>query len=388
MILHIDMDAFYASVEQLDHPDLKGKCVIVGGSAKRGVVSAASYEARKLGVHSAMPIYQAKEKCPDGIFLTPRMARYSEVSKQIMSHLEKYSPLVEQISIDEAYMDIGGSGRLLGEPIDIAMDIKKTIKESVHLTCSVGIASTKFLAKIASDMDKPDGLYMIPPGDTESFIKTLPIQKVPGVGKKTLKKLDRMGIRTLGQVKDFPEKMLNKQLGKFGRRLAALSAGIDQSPVIPSAARSSVSSETTLPSNTGDRHLLNEYLLMQSEDVGRQLRRLNTKAKTITLKLKHSDFKQFTRSTTLATPTHTTEILYSESRKLLEAYRITSNIRLIGIGVSNLSAEAKPVQMDLFDDLSKKEGDWEKVDRAMDEVVKKFGKDAVKRAILDKKRGK
>ena len=386
MILHIDMDAFYASVEQLDDPDLKGKCVIVGGSAKRGVVSAASYEARKLGVHSAMPIYQAKEKCPDGIFIFPRMARYSEVSKEIMSQLENFSPLVEQISIDEAYMDIGGSRRLLGEPVDIAMDIKNTIKTSVRLTCSIGIAANKFLAKIASDMDKPDGLYVIWPEDTLSFIENLPIQKVPGVGRQTMKKLDRMGIRTLGQVREFPEKTLNKQLGKFGRRLTALSRGIDHSQVMPSAARSSVSTETTLSANTDDRDLLNKYLLHQAEDVGRQLRRMNTKAKTITLKVKHSDFKQITRSITLSTPTHTTETIYGESRKLLSEYPIKKDVRLIGVGASNFATEAVPMQMDLFGDLHKKTGDWDKVDRTVDNIVKKFGKNAVKRAALDKKK--
>jgi len=386
MILHIDMDAFYASVEQLDNPDLKGKCVIVGGSAKRGVVSAASYEARKRGVHSAMPIYQAKEKCPDGVFLYPRMARYSEVSKEIMSQLENFSPLVEQISIDEAYMDIGGSGRLLGEPVDIAMDIKKTIKRSVRLTCSIGIATNKFLAKIASDMNKPDGLYVIRPEDTPSFIENLPIQKVPGVGKQTMKKLDRMGIRTLGQVREFPEKTLNRQLGKFGRRLTALSRGIDHSPVAPSAARSSVSTENTLSANTDDRDLLNKYLLHQAEDVGRQLRKMNTKAKTITLKVKHSDFKQITRSITLSTPTHTTETIYSESRKLLSEYPIKKEVRLIGVGASNFATEAVPTQMDLFGALQKKEEGWDKVDRTVDDIVKKFGKNAVKRAALDKRK--
>ena len=225
MILHIDMDAFYASVEQLDNPWLKGKCVIVGGTSNRGVVSACSYEARKYGVHSAMPIFQARQRCPDGIFVPTRMARYKEMSKKIMAILRDFSPRIEVVSIDEAYMDISGSRRLQGDPEKVAVDIKNKIKTSLGLTCSVGMAPGKFLAKVASDIDKPDGLTIIWPQDVTDFIRRLPVQKVPGVGKKTYAQLESMGIKTLEDVKKFPEKIILDRLGKFGHRL------IDSAPL-------------------------------------------------------------------------------------------------------------------------------------------------------------
>jgi DNA polymerase-4 len=200
MILHIDMDAFYASVEQLDNPRLKNKCVIVGGTSNRGVVSAASYEARRFGIHSAMPIYQAKQKCPHGIFVPPRMSRYKAVSKKVMALLRDFSPLVEPVSIDEAYMDITGCQRLFGEPQETAGEIKRQIKETVQLTCSIGVAPNKFLAKIASDLEKPDGLTLILPDRVAEFIDSLPIKKVPGVGKKMYRQLELLRIRTLGDV--------------------------------------------------------------------------------------------------------------------------------------------------------------------------------------------
>ncbi|MBW2517711.1 MAG: DNA polymerase IV, partial [Deltaproteobacteria bacterium] len=285
MILHIDMDAFYASVEQLDDPRLKNKCVIVGGTSNRGVVSAASYEARQFGIHSAMPIYQAKQKCPHGIFVPPRMGRYKEVSKRVMALLRDFSPLVEPVSIDEAYLDITGCQRLFGEPQEIAWEIKRKIKETVHLTCSVGVAPNKFLAKIASDMQKPDGLTLILPDRVATFINALPVKKVPGVGKKLLHQLELLGIRTLGDVQRLPEKSLVKHLGKFGKRLRALSSGSDDSLVTPHAPHKSISSERTLAADTRDAKLLKRYLLSQSGEVARQLRQAGLRAKTITIKI-------------------------------------------------------------------------------------------------------
>ncbi len=382
MILHIDMDAFYASVEQLDHPELRGKCVIVGGTSNRGVVSAASYEARKYGVHSAMPVFKAKKKCPDGIFLRPRMARYLEVSGTLMSLLRAYSPLVEPVSIDEAYIDLAGCEKLHGSPEEIAHKIKEQIKETLDLTCSVGLAPTKFLAKIASDMDKPDGFFIISEDRVRSFIESLPIRKVPGVGTMTHKKLDAMGIKTLGDVCSYPETALFKQLGKFGKRLLELAAGIDYSPVIPTPDHKSVSSETTLGTDTADKEHLAGYLLKQSEDVAKQLRKLGVKAKTITLKIKHADFKQATRSTTLSMPTCSSENIYSEARRLLMDYPIQKKIRLIGVGTSGFITKGSPTQIGLFD-REKKSGDkWERVDRTVDSIAEKFGTAAIKRARL------
>jgi len=382
MILHIDMDAFYASVEQLDNPELKGKCIIVGGTSKRGVVSAASYEARKFGVHSAMPMYQAKQKCSEGIFLFPRIDRYKEVSKKIMSLLNNFSPLIETVSIDEAYIDITGCETIYGEPEEIGLQIKKKIKESVNLTCSIGIAPNKFLAKIASDMDKPDGLFIIMPDKVQHFIESLPLLKVPGVGRTSFKHLEQIGIQTLRDVKKYPEKMLMKRLGKFGQRLIELSKGIDNSPVEPYAKRKSISREETLKEDTREKKLLSKYLLRQSEKVGRDLRRLGVKGKTVTLKIKRSDFKQVTRRTTIDIPTQSSKVIYIEAKKLLDAYKILKKIRLIGLGVSGLVSDDLPIQMNLFSNNKKKNSSWEKVDRAVDTITKKYGKDVITRATL------
>jgi DNA polymerase-4 len=382
MILHIDMDAFYASVEQLDNPQLKNKCVIVGGTSNRGVVSAASYEARQFGVRSAMPIYQAKQKCPHGIFVPPRMERYQAVSKKIMAVLRDFSPLVEPVSIDEAYVDITGCQRLFGEPQEIAWEIKRKIKETVNLTCSIGIAPNKFLAKIASDMQKPDGLTLIAPEQVGAFVDSLPINKAPGVGNKMQHQMELLGIRTLGDVQRLPQKTLLRHLGKFGSRLRALSAGIDDSPVTPHAPHKSISSERTLAADTHDRELLKRCLLSQSADVARQLRQAGVRAKTITLKIKDADFKTFTRRATIGIPGQSSKTIYEQATRLLDDYKITKKIRLIGVGASGFSPVSASVQMGLFEHSEEGDGDWEKVDKALDAISKKFGKDVVGRATL------
>jgi len=376
------MDAFFASVEQMDAPELKGKCVIVGGDSDRGVVTSASYEARKYGIHAAMPIFQAKEKCPNGIIVPGRMDRYKALSKEIMGVLESFTPLVEQVSIDEAYMDITGCEKLYGTPNEIAARIKEGIAESVGLTCSVGIAPTKFLAKIASDFNKPNGLTVINTEDVDGFIESLPIRKVPGVGKSMHEKLDRIGIRTLGDVKKTPAKTLEKRLGKSGHRLSALSQNIDPSTISASATAKSVSSETTLLENTRDRTILRRYLLWQSESVGRQLRKGQFRAKTITLKLKHEDFKRITRNRTLDLPTQSSETIYRAAKSLLASYRIAKPVRLVGVGASGLISEATPTQMTLFQGHPSADEDWERVDAAVDTITDKFGKHAIKKASL------
>ncbi len=382
MILHIDMDAFYASVEQLDNPWLRGKCVLVGGTSNRGVVMAASYEARQYGVRSATPIFKAREMCPDAVFIPPRMRRYKEVSGKVMSVLREFSPEVEVVSIDEAYMDVSGSERLYGDPQALAATIKKEIKERVHLTCSVGVAPGKFLAKVASDLDKPDGLTVIRPEDVPRFIANLPIQKVPGVGKKTFQDLVSMGISTLGDIKKFPEDMLLDRLGKFGHRLIDLSDGMDRSAVTPDAPHKSVSSERTLARDTRDKELLNTYLLQQAEEVARQLRKANVNASTITLKLKHSDFKRVSRSQTIAIPTRSSETIYRHAARLLTEYHLDSKVRLIGVGTSGFKSGRLPIQLDLFDKQIHGDGSWSKIDQTLETITRKFGKEAIKRATL------
>lgn len=385
MIIHIDMDAFFAAVEQLDNPELKGQCVIIGSPSGRGVVATASYEARKFGVHSAMPMFMARKKCPQGIIIRPRRRRYKELSIIIMNLLRGFTPLVEPLSIDEAYLDISGCRRLYGTPENIARQIKAKVLDTVNLTCSVGIAPCKFLAKIASDMDKPDGLTFIRPEKAMMFVQTLPIEKVPGVGTKTLHHLKKIGIRSLGDVRKYSDEMLLKKLGKFGHRLRDLSLCRDNSRVTPFSRTKSVSSETTLAVDTADKKELQLHILRHSEDVGRQLRKLKVRAKTITLKIKHADFKQFTRSVTLAAPTHSSETIYKSAVNLLGAYPLTTRIRLIGVGASGLGKKKGAVQMDLFKKRESSNSDWEKVDQAVDSIWEKFDKNTVKKASLHDK---
>jgi len=382
MILHVDMDAFFASVEQLDHPELMGKCVIVGGTSNRGVVAAASYEARKFGVHSAMPMYQARRKCPHAIMLSPRHKRYSEISSFVMSTLESFSPLVEQVSIDEAFLDISGCASIYGTPLEIGRKIKDKIRSSVHLTCSVGIAPLKFLAKIGSDLDKPDGLKYIKIDEVEEFIRTLSIRKVPGVGPQTEKCLDRLGIRTLGDVKRYSEKQIVNHLGKYGVRLYELTSGIDRSMVHSGRPVKSVSSEETLTVDTLDKSLLKKYLLRQAEDVGRQLRRESLKAGTVILKIKLSDFTQKSRQKQLMHRTNASEVIYRASVNLLDAYPLSEPVRLIGVGASDVSPKSGPVQLTLFAQPEKDTCKWEKIDRTVDAITEKFGRDSIRKAAL------
>lgn len=381
MILHVDMDAFFASVEQLDQPALRGKCVIVGRS-QRGVVTAASYEARKFGVHSAMPVFQARRACPHGIFVPPRMARYREVSGRIMALLATFSPLVEKVSIDEAFMDISGCQRLFGPPEAMAGALKRRVRSEVGLACSVGIAPCKFLAKIASDLQKPDGLTLIAADGMSAFIARLPIEKVPGVGKTTAPLLRRLGIRFLGDVRGLSEKYLVDRLGAFGRRLIRLAGGQDDSPVTPTGAAHSVSTETTLATDIRDPALLRRHLLRQSEEVAGQLRTLGFRARTVTLRLKHSDFRQVSRQTTLARPTQSGSTLFAAACTLLDAYELALPVRLVGVGASGLMPEGIPAQQSLFRETETVPSEWDRADRALDAIAAKFGKGSVRRATL------
>jgi DNA polymerase-4 len=389
IILHIDMDAFFASVEQMDNPSLRGKCVVVGGESQRGVVAAASYEARRYGIHSAMPIFQARRKCRSLLIVPPRRKRYTELSRRIMALLKDFSPMVEPISIDEAFVDISGCRRLYGTPERIAQSMKERIYHEVGLTCSVGGAPIKFLAKIASDLNKPNGLTMISSEQMPGFIDQLAIGKVPGVGRQAGRMLSSLGISTLGQVKQCPENLLIKKLGKFGHRLMALSRGEDDSPVSTHSEAKSISTESTLDQNTLDRELLSGYLLSQSQSVARQLRRKKVCSRTITLKIKTADFKLHSRSRTLNRPVQSAEQIYQVALDLFHAFSLTQAVRLIGVGAGVLQSENTPVQAELFKDGAQvRDHKWAKVDRAMDAVAERFGEQAVtrgKRGNLDKK---
>ena len=379
------MDAFFASVEQLDDPSLKGKCVVVGGS-HRGVVAAASYEARRFGVHSAMPMFQARQKCRKLVVVPPRRQRYSELSRQIMEILRSFSPLVEQISIDEAYVDITGCRRLHGSPRETALAIKNQIRSQTELTCSVGIAPNKFAAKIASDMDKPNGMTEITPDGLPAFIDALPIGKVPGVGRRAQETLNRYGIDTLGQVRHYTVEQMEKRLGKFGRRLSALAHGHDDSPVVPESPAKSISSEMTLEQDTLSHVRLSRHLLAQSESVARQLRHHEMRARTVYLILKTVDFKRHTRSQTLDRPVQSSEAIYQTAVSLLENYPLKMPVRLVGVGTGNLQPVSQPVQQQLFpEEPGEQSARWEKVDRAVDAVAEKYGKYKIRRGTLGRK---
>ena len=370
------MDAFYASVEQLKNPNLKGKPVIVGGGM-RGVVSTASYEARAFGVHSAMPIFQAKRLCPQGIFLPVRMRLYQDVSARIMDFLRTVSPLMEQVSIDEAYLDLTGTSRLLGDPIVSAKGIKEWIRRETRLTCSIGIAPNKFLAKIASDWEKPDGLTLIEKDGVAAFLKDLPVEKLPGVGKSALRTLKGLGIARAGDIQKLPESLLTRKFGKFGRRLLNLSRGIDPSEVVIQSDPKSISNENTLEEDTDDLEILKRHIMDQAETVGRRLRRHNLKGRTITLKLKYSDFRLITRSHTIEGPTDSTTIIAKTACQLLRKEKRPLRVRLIGIGVSGFEKDVQ--QLVLFDKPTEEDEKQARVDKVMDEVSERFGNDALKR---------
>ena len=372
--MHVDMDAFFASVEQLDAPQLRGKCLVVGGSSSRGVVAAASYEARKFGIHSAMPMFMARHKCPDLVIVPPRRKRYSELSRRIMAILGSFSPLIEPLSIDEAYVDVSGCCRLLGTADQIGAAVKASIQEETRLTCSVGIAPNKFLAKIASDYHKPNGLTMIQPDQMAAFIDTLAIGKVPGVGAKARERLLAMGVETLGAVKYLDRGTLVRHFGKFGHRLHQLARGIDDSPVSPDGPAKSVSSEATLAHNTRDRQILERHLLVQAQTVAHQLRKHQVVARVVTLKIKTADFKRHTRSQTLARPVRSSDSLYRIAADLLTEQTLSRPVRLIGLAASGLQPETMPVQQNLFDGRQDRQhSKWEKVDRAMEAVARRYG---------------
>lgn len=375
-ILHVDMDAFYAAIEQLDNPALKGKPVIVGGGV-RGVVSTASYEARAFGIHSAMPIFQAKRLCPQGVFLPVRMKRYQEVSARIMAFLNMVSPVMEQLSVDEAYLDLTGTERLLGDPIDLAKRIKEWVLHETGLTCSIGIAPNKFLAKIASDWDKPDGLTVIEENQVEGFLNGLPVGKLPGVGQGAVKILQSLGITQTGAISKLPEAILTRKFGKFGRRLLELSRGIDPSLVVPESQPKSISSEDTLDQDTDDLKILKKYVMAQAQTVGRRLRRHGFKGRTVTLKLKYSDFRLISRSHTIDSSTDSTKIIADTALELLENEERPSKVRLIGVGVS--SFEKGIQQLALFEGSPHQDEKQTRLDRAMDEVSEKFGEDILRK---------
>lgn len=375
-IMHVDMDAFYAAVEQMDNPELKGKPVIVGGISNRGVVSTASYEARKYGVHSAMPIAEAKRLCPHGIFLPGRHERYSEVSRQIFAILYQYTPIVEKVSIDEAFLDLTGCSRLFGDSIQIGRRIKADIYNKFGLTASIGLASNKFLAKLASDMEKPDGFFVIEEKDIDKILEPLDVGKIWGVGKRTAEILKSKGIDTIGRLKTLTIEELETLLGKNGVRLYYLSRGIDNRRVEVNNPVKSISHEETFAEDISDRNLILASLLRMSIKVSRRLRKAGLVGNTIEVKIRYGDFTTYTRSISISVGTNQTDIIYQKAIYLLEKNKLLNRpIRLLGVGVSNLSPEG-PEQLSLFENNLK----MEKLAKTIDLIRDKFGETSVIRA--------
>jgi len=382
-IIHVDMDAFYAAVEQRDHPAYRGRPVIVGadprGGKGRGVVAACSYEARVFRVRSAMPISRAYRLCPHGIFLPVRMKRYEEVSTTIFGILRRYTDLVEPLSIDEAFLDVTGSRRLFREAAVIGERIKAEIREHEGLTASVGVAPNKFLAKIASDLEKPDGFVVVRPEEVETFLKDLPVARLWGVGEKTGAILRGLGIQTIGELSRWPEEALCRRLGTVGGHLHRLSRGIDDRPVIPEAMAKSLGAETTFTVDSEDPRHIRQSLLRLAERVSARLRRESLAGPTITVKIRFADFTTLTRSLTLPAPLTLTDEIYSRALSLVEKVPVgRRKVRLLGIAVSKLSNAAAPGQMPLFpSDLRR-----EKAAGAVDEIRRRFGEAGIVRASL------
>ena len=375
-IAHIDCDAFYASVEKRERPELANKPVIVGGQ-KRGVVAACCYIARLKGVHSAMPMFQARKACPDAVVIPPDMDLYRSVGRQIRELMLDVTPLVEPLSVDEAFLDLSGTERLHGgSPAQTLTRLITRIEDEIGVTASVGLSHNKFLAKLASDMDKPRGFQVIGRAETLALLAPMPVGAIWGVGKMLKAKLQRSGIKTIGQLAQIGEAELIKQYGVIGRRLAHLSKGLDTRAVNPHGNAKSVSAETTFSKNMKDAKALSSRLWPLCETVARRLKARDLAAKTVTLKLKTSGFQILTRSRSLAAPTQLAEVLFRQARQLLDKEADGRSFRLIGIGASGF---AETESADMPDLLDRRVETYAKVENAMNAVREKFGAPAIKK---------
>ncbi len=388
-IVHVDMDAFFAAVEELDHPEYRGKPLIVGADPKegrgRGVVSTCNYAARKFGIHSAMPIGRAYKLCPHGIYVPGRYARYSELSKQVMEVLASFAPVVQKVSIDEAFLDCTGTERLFGPQPELGRAIKAKIKDTTQLIASVGIAPNKFIAKIASDLDKPDGLAICEPGREREFLAKLPLKRLWGAGARTVQKLQHLGLWDIGDVAAADPEKLERVLGKHGRHFWNLANGIDDRPVEPYGRRKSISEETTFEEDVDDSERLERVLYEIADDLAFRMRGEGCTGRTVTLKIRLTGFETFTRSRTLDHPTDDTLTMRDAALALFHDFdRRGKRVRLIGIGMSNLlwgdeeqqDETARPAtQMDLFAETQEatNEPRRRREEQVLDELRRKFG---------------
>ncbi|HAW29224.1 MAG TPA: DNA polymerase IV [Planctomycetaceae bacterium] len=376
-ILHVDMDAFYASIEERDHPELQGQPIIVGGRAEhRGVVSAANYPARKFGVHSAMPMKTARQLCPQAHFFPVRMSDYAEVSQSLQKIFRKYTPLVEPLSLDEAFLDVSGSQLLFGNGREIAASIKQEVRHSLQLIASVGVAPNKFLAKIASDADKPDGLVVVEPDKIQEFLDPLPVSRVWGIGKMATQRFNRLGIQTISQVRVLEPKILTELFGEQGLHLWNLSQGLDERAVIPERQAKSISRETTFSSDVNDLEILRIILMDLVEDVSRRLRKNKLRGKTIQLKIRYDDFSTFTRSITVSQPTDLTREIEQSALLMLDQKlpERPLSIRLIGVGVTGFQSGSQH-QKSLFDEEDQQK--YSRLDQVKDQIASRFGSNSI-----------
>jgi DNA polymerase-4 len=378
-ILHLDLDAFYASVEQLDDPALLGRPVIVGGPSDRGVVCAASYEARRFGVRSAMPTARARRLCPGGVFLAPRFDRYGELSDRVFGIYRRYTPLVEPLSLDEAFLDVTASRALHGAGAEVARAIKRAVREECGLAVSAGVAEGKMAAKIATDMGKPDGLVEVPAGGVRAFLAPLPVSRIFGVGPATEAALRRLGVVSVGDLAAADEAALRRALGSAGPDLARLARGEDPREVEPGVAAKSVGSEDTFEQDLAGEEALLPHLREQAERVARRLRAAGLAGRTVTLKLRYADFESVTRRVTLGAPTDDGRAIYLAARAQLGRADLGRAVRLTGIAVSGFGED--DTQLDLFAPQgTESSGRRRALNAAIDAIAEKFGEGSVRPA--------
>ncbi len=376
--MHVDLDAFYASVEQLRRPELRGKPVIVGGAGvpgERGVVAAASYEARPFGVRSAMPLSRARRLCPNAVFTPCDFDAYREASKSVFAMLDHYSPVIEPIALDEAYLDLTGEEALMGPPGSVALRLRDEVKAGCGLDLSIGVASCKLVAKVASELRKPRGLVVVPTGDEAAFLAPLPLGKLPGCGPATALRLERVGVRTIGDLAALPDPLLGELFGQYGRLLGAHARGIDLSPVLPPGDPKSISREVTFDRDVRDTGKVRATALGLLQDVGHSLRGHGLSARTVVLKIRYQPFDTLSRQATLPHPTDRDDQLASALRQLLETQLDPSRaIRLIGAGVSNL--EPCSTQLSLLETRSSR---LAMLDEQLDELRGRYGDHVIAR---------
>ena len=377
-ILHVDMDAFYASVEQRDNPELRGKPVVVGGGSNRGVVAAASYEVREFGVRSAMSMADARRRCPNLIRVQPRMAHYQAVSRQIFKVFREFTPIVEGLSLDEAFLDVTACRSLHGSGVEIAKNIKQAIRDRTGLNASVGVAENKLVAKIASDLDKPDGLAVLTGDTVREKLDPLPVSVMPGIGQKTLARLHQLNIRSVADLRLAPDRDLVSIFGRFAQRTRERAAGIDNRPVVSSREEKSISAEETYDVDLGERGEMERELLRLAETTAQRLRKSALQAGTVQIKIRQPDFQTFTRQKSLQPPVNNTDQIYRVACELLGAWLENNpgtRVRLLGVGGSKLSPAE---QRDLFTDDDAPAADT--VDQTVDDIRDRFGNSAVARA--------